>query len=70
MVKKIESAVTKFKEANPNARPEEIEAYRQKRISYLPKRNPDEYTQELTPAEQGLKAFDEAMKDSGLVKVG
>ncbi len=66
-IKKIDDAVNKFKEANPQASESEIETYRQKRVSYLPKRDPKGYSFELTPGEQGLPGYNEAMKESGLI---
>lgn len=68
LIKKVETAVLAFKNAHPNSTAKELEEYRQKRISYLPKRNRNAYSYELTPSEQGLPDYDTAMQESGLIK--
>lgn len=67
MATKVEANIKAFMKSRPNAKPEEIEAERQKQITSLPKRNTKGYSPFYHPDEQGLPSFTSEMKRVGLI---
>ncbi|MDO8269374.1 MAG: hypothetical protein Q7T54_01740 [Candidatus Levybacteria bacterium] len=60
----VEAKIKQFKELHPTATNEQLEAERKKQMNLLPKRNPNGYSPDFLPEEQGLKGFFKALDEA------